>query len=232
MSKKQLWIEEAKKTLEGHEFKQLASWGGGGSEVWECSRPGSSIYAFTICITRMGIAILGDIDGLTFHVGSNYGMAFLAGDDVSYYIHSKLEQRCKATELNKERYLEWVTSRVADHIRRLDANGFAPDWLSKEDHDAEDFEKLKDYVYETYQKLDVCHPNWDWFHDCYNFLDTVDGISDENEAYSLNLDEVYFDWLDAPDIVQPSESLMFRLHLINEAAKRIQEQKEKLAEGK
>ena len=98
----QQWIESAKKILEHHEFKCLALWGDR-SEVWECSKPGSGVYAFTICITRMGIAVVGDIDGLTFNVGSNYGMSFLSGDDVSYYIHSNWN-----TPVRKKNWT-WIT---------------------------------------------------------------------------------------------------------------------------
>ncbi|MFH1027697.1 MAG: hypothetical protein V1791_06820, partial [Pseudomonadota bacterium] len=232
MSKQRL-IEEAQKTLDGHEFKQLASWGDGSSEVWECSRPGSSVYAFTICITRMGIAILGDIDGLTFNVGSNYGMPFLAGNDVSYYIHSKLESDCKKQELNQERLLEWITTQVANHIgnQYRAALGTAgidlPEWIGDHDYGLGDFEPLKDFVYDVYQKLELMHDLWDWFHACHDFLDSVEGVNDEQEVYALDLDEVDFAWYDAPSLTQPAESLMFRLYLVNEAAKRIMVLKEK-----
>lgn len=233
---KQHWVEEAKKILEAHEFKQLASWGEGGSEVWECSRPGSSCYAFTICVTRMGIAVVGDIDGLTFNVGSSYGMPFLAGDDVSYYIHSKLENDCKKRELDQGRLLEWITTRVVNHIDDQHRDALAnagvdiPEWINGRDYSREDFERLKDFVYDVYQqKLDVMHDLWDWFHECHSLLERVEGVSDEHEAYDLDLKEVDFAWHDAPNITRPSESLMSRLYLINEAAKRIQAKKEALA---
>lgn len=228
---------EAIATLKDHRFTQLASWGDGGSEVWECSRPGSSCYAFTICITRMGIAVVGDIDGLTFNVGSNYGMPFLAGNDVSYYIHSKLEASCKEKELYRERYLEWVgrcvIRHIADkHLTKLEAAGFEiPDWLTEDaGPSCEDFDRLKDFVYYVYQNLEVMHDLWDWFHDCYNTLESADGANELHEAYNLpDLDGVDFDWFDAPEFEKPSESLMMRLHLVNEAAKRIMEGKAEAA---
>lgn len=226
------WIKEARENLKDHQFKQLASWGEGGSEVWECSRPGSSCYAFTICITRMGIAVVGDIDGLTFNVGSSYGMPFLAGDDVSYYIHSKLEQACKEKELNRERYLEWVACRVLRHITAnflddLKGDGIAiPDWLTEGTEEHEDFKKVQDFVYYVWHNLSGGHDLWDWFYACHNTLDSADGSAEIHEAYDLpGLPGVDFDWCDAPDFEKPRESLMVRLHMVNEAAKRIVEQK-------
>ncbi|HAM42112.1 MAG TPA: hypothetical protein DCS42_06930 [Nitrospiraceae bacterium] len=228
------WIKEAKENLKDHQFKQLASWGEGDSEVWECSRPGSSSYAFTICITRMGIAVVGDIDGLTFNVGSNYGMPFLAGNDVGYYIHSKLEASCKEKELNRERYLEWVARCVIryianNHIDGLEERKVAiPDWLTEHaDPDHKDFERLRDFVYHVWHGFDCADELWDWFYSCHNLLDSADGAAEMHEAYALpDLDGVDFDWADAPDFEKPRESLMVRLHMVNEAAKRIMAQKE------
>ncbi|HBG06303.1 MAG: hypothetical protein A2075_12095 [Geobacteraceae bacterium GWC2_58_44] len=234
------WIKEAKENLKDHQFKQLASWGEGGSEVWECSRPGSSCYAFTICITRMGIAVVGDIDGLTFNVGSNYGMPFLAGNDVGYYIHSKLEASCKEKELNRERYFEWVAKCVirymADkYLDELRERKVAiPDWLTEDaDPCHKDFERLKDFVYRVWYGLEAGDDLWDWFYACHNTLDAADGTAEIHEAYSLHdLDGVDFDWCDAPDFEKPRESLMVRLHMVNEAAKRIMEgQAEAMAVG-
>ena len=231
------WIKEARENLKDHQFKQLASWGEGGREVWECSRPGSSCYAFTICITRMGIAVVGDVDGLTFNVGSNYGMPFLAGDDVGYYIHSKLEASCKEKELNRERYLEYVARCIIRHI----ANNYQtelealhvgiPDWLTEDaDPCHKDFERLQNFVYRVWHSMEVGHDLWDWFYSCHNLMDSADGAAEVHEAYDLpDLDGVDFDWCDAPDFEKPRESLMVRLHMVNVAAKRIMEEKQKLA---
>ena len=56
-------------------------------------------------------------------------------------------------------------------------------------------------------------------------------VADElHEAYSLpDLEGVDFDWCDAPGFEKPRESLMMRLHLINEAATRIEEGKAEAA---
>lgn len=235
---KQRLIEEVKKTLEKHEFKQLASWGEGVSEVWECSRPGSSIYAFTICVTRMGIAVVGDIDGLIFNVGSNYGMPFLAGNDVSYYIHSKLEPACKVTELHQDRFQEYVAGLIANYIRReanldhLQQIGLElPGWVLDHDEPA-NLQHVADFVNLSRERLDVMHPDYDWFHSCHNQIDDAFGATTAEEAYSLDIEGIDFDWADAPDFMVPKETLMFRLYLVNEAAKRIMQLKEGEAEAR
>jgi hypothetical protein len=252
--KKTRWIEEAVKNLEKHEFKCLASWGEAG-EIWEGSRPGSSTYALTICVTRMGIAVVGDIDGLIFNVGSNYGLPFLAGNDVSYYIHSKLEHSCKARELATEKLLYTVTERVMNHL-----------FGSLDDEDIEIIEralgnKLPEMVFDSHKaaqlpkdckelvqalchkheviegiyadELDLC-PDWirEKHHaDCLALIEDAEGISDIHEAYEiLNGFNVFS--FDEIDIDAPSESLMVRLYMVNEAAKKIMQLKEGEAEAR
>ncbi|WP_226342927.1 MULTISPECIES: hypothetical protein [Pseudomonas] len=64
-------------------------------EVWRCKAERTTAYAFDIMMTRFGIAVVGDIGDLTFSVGLGYGMSFLAGDDVTYYLHTKLNESHK-----------------------------------------------------------------------------------------------------------------------------------------
>lgn len=65
-------------------------------EVWRCKAESTTAYAFDIMMTRFGIAVVGDIGDLTFSVGLGYGISFLAGDDVTYYLHTKLNESHKA----------------------------------------------------------------------------------------------------------------------------------------
>ncbi len=232
---KQRLIEEVQKVMDKHEFKQLAAWGDGGSEVWECSRPGSSIYAFTICVTRMGIAVMGDVDGLVFSVGSNYGMSFLSGDDVSYYIHSKLEHRCKETELHQGRFQAYVAGEIAKYIRcesdlcHLEQVGVElPGWILDHDETVA-LDNVGAFVARAREILDVMDDQYDWFAECDNQIDDAISATTSEEAYSLNIEGIDFDWADSPDFMVPKETLMFRLYLVNEAAKRIMAQKEALA---
>ena len=84
--------ERAAACLKDHEYTVLADTDQ--LKAWRCKAPRTTCYAFDILITRFGIAIVGDINGLTFNVGLSYRVEFLAGDDIGYYIHSNpLEAR-------------------------------------------------------------------------------------------------------------------------------------------
>ncbi|MCE6982871.1 hypothetical protein EI534_37090, partial [Pseudomonas frederiksbergensis] len=89
-------------------------------------------YAFDILITRFGIAIVGDIDGLTFSVGLSYGIEFLAGNDIGYYIHSKLEGHCREREFDEDAFraalVTGVCNQVCEHIDE-DQYGELPEWM-------------------------------------------------------------------------------------------------------
>jgi hypothetical protein len=100
-------VHAAAKTADGFEYRRVSLSEDPHAEVWRCEKPGSSNYAHDVAITRYGIAVFGDMDPLVFSVGAAYGMKFLAGEDVDYYIHSKLSSICKDTELDPVR-VEWV----------------------------------------------------------------------------------------------------------------------------
>jgi len=77
-------VEEVQKDFE---YKQILD--SGDYSIWYCGRKGTSIYSFEIFLGCRGIAVVGDIDPLIFRVAR--GLNFLAGDDIDYYIHSKLD---------------------------------------------------------------------------------------------------------------------------------------------
>ena len=61
--------------LAQHEYTQLVN--ENGVEVWRCQQPGTRVYHFDICVTAYGMSMFGDIDGLLWHVGADYGITFL-----------------------------------------------------------------------------------------------------------------------------------------------------------
>lgn len=117
----QEFIARAEQILTGFEYTCLAR--GVGVEVWDCRRPGTSVYAFTISVAPRGIAVVGDIGALTFGVGSAFGLPFLAGDDVAYYIHSKLshEVRDGSVELDTEAFRRAVAGLAARFLEGVAA---------------------------------------------------------------------------------------------------------------
>jgi len=62
-----------------------------GTQIWECGKPGTNIYRFEIVVGSYGIYMSGDIDSLVWSRMGRRGISFLAGDDVEYYIYSKLD---------------------------------------------------------------------------------------------------------------------------------------------
>lgn len=58
---------------------------------WVCKAPDTHTYCFEIVVGKFQIYMGGDIDALVFRVGADYGIGFLAGDDINYYIYSKLD---------------------------------------------------------------------------------------------------------------------------------------------
>lgn len=104
----------AQEILAKHQYTRMAD--GMGTEVWECSRPGSSTYAFTIALTRHGIAMMGDLCNLTFTVGSGYGLEFLAGTDIDYYVYSKLDSHCRPREFDRDALRDFICRKVAGFI--------------------------------------------------------------------------------------------------------------------
>lgn len=105
MNNNQTLIERALENMSGHQYTNLASTPH--LEAWRCARPGSSIYAFDILITRYGIAVMGDIDNLTFRVGSSYGLQFLARDKVDGYMIGKLSSESVEYEIDWQAVIKY-----------------------------------------------------------------------------------------------------------------------------
>lgn len=97
--------EQAAAAMTGHQYHCLAS--NEHIEAWRCAEPGTSIYAFDILITRYGIAVVGDIDNMTFSVGMNYGLEFLARDSVDCYMYGKLSQESREKEIDRAALLRF-----------------------------------------------------------------------------------------------------------------------------
>lgn len=79
---------------------------------WICkNKSGTSVYCFEIIIGEFQIYAGGDIDPLVWRVGERmgYGMGFLAGDDLNYYIYSKLDTIFRdKRELDEDALNSWL----------------------------------------------------------------------------------------------------------------------------
>ena len=86
-------------------------------QAWRCGRADSGHYAFEIIISQSGIYLNGDIGPLSWRVSRNIG--FLAGSDIDYYIHSKLEHDfLNQTELSEDKRDQYICSRMADELEQ------------------------------------------------------------------------------------------------------------------
>lgn len=86
-------------------------------EAWCCKKPGTSVYSFEIITGTNGIYLNGDIGCLVWNYKNN--IKFLTGQDIDYYIYSKLDSRFKGRELCpdklKSQVHEWLDDEIIDH---------------------------------------------------------------------------------------------------------------------
>lgn len=216
----------AAETLKEHTYTALLDTNE--CQVWRCKKPGTNCYAFDILITRFGIAIIGDIENLTFSVGISYGIEFLAGDDIGYYIHSKLSMVHRKEQLNLRATKELLCRPLYDLISQWPN---APEWIHElEDGSEECFDRLKEWVDE--HLMDEDSP--DNALDIQEAFEDIDNLDDSSElAYRvighheelLDLGSEWYEYVST----ETSDSLMQELYLINHAAQQIQAQARKEA---
>ncbi len=213
---------DAAETLKNHVYTNLANQEG--VQVWRCQEPGSTCYAFDIVMTRFGIAILGDIPNITFSVGLGYGMKFLAGDDITYYIHSKVDQVCRSREFCQDSFRVAIMQGICRRL--LDACDdstwqLLPDVLKyQDDITFAHWEEVREAVRSHFREsTDDRWRHWD------DLLDTADGIAHTEAAYSFMAENFEVlglgDDFDHTPIQKDSERLINELYLINHAAKAI-----------
>lgn len=237
-TKKQLHRDHAKHALKNHKYTCLSR--GETHELWRCAEPGSSTYAFDITMTRYGIAIMGDISGLVFRVGMDYGMGFLAGTDVEYYIHSKLEHKhFDEVEIDPRIVQLFLIQAYAIHFQEnLPEHKFFesvdpddPESVVWSDFIAE-FGRLREYV-------DDRDRRYDSEIDELPINKTIRLIEDSecNESLAIiynlisDVDQAFGGYYATEwTYTRPTSSLLFRLYLINEAAQQIIKTKQE--EGK
>jgi hypothetical protein len=216
---------EAAEYLKDHTYRALSDTPE--CQVWRCAKPGTSAYAFDIMITRFGIAVVGDIANLTFSVGMGYGMEFLAGNDIGYYIHSKLDEKCKTREFDEPAFRGALISGVCELIcqgaddEQLDA---MPEWVREEKArglDGSRWHDLRQFVSAEARKDDA-DDKWDEWSD---LLREASDIGDEHHAGVFMNEHCEVlglgpDWWEI-SVTTPSASLIRELYMIRHAARAI-----------
>ena len=214
---KKKFLTEAANILNEHSFSCLAS--GKESSIWLCSKNNSSFYAFTISITPYGISVMGDIGDFLFPV-YNRDLSFLAGNDVEYYIHSKLSEDSKKTFFNDVRCKEFFISEFFYFIENSEdiEKYFSNDELKKvfsfiEENKISnelDLVKIKKFFY-SFDNQDIS----DFFLLLFDIEDEYSYYDFLKEQSLLNLDDC-----DA-NFFEPTDNLIQSLYIINLAAKKI-----------
>jgi len=222
--------ERAKHILSEHKYTLLSK--GQGCELWKCAKPNSSTYCFNISIMPYGIAVVGDIGDYTFNFHPD-GINFLAGEDIDYYIYSKLTHNSKETQYAKEYVRAIVSEQIVEKFYNDEKlwDIFTEDELVKIQEDIKNYEnnfsEIKNYIYLTNNEY-LENPKVS------SFLDDVEIFL--NEVYLLDSEVAAFHLLDNDEVIgfaddmdynftEPSSSLMQTLYIINEAAKEILLQK-------
>jgi hypothetical protein len=198
-----------------------------GVEVWRFQEPGNTHYAFDLTITRFGISVHGDIGNIAFDVGSAYGLKFLAGNDVEYYMHSKLAAEFKAQEFNEVAFLDFVMDGARNRLKGLEES-LDPDSEEEVDWSALDasalmarIEKLgnskaamaelkrKDEVSGLFDVLECVQ--------CADLPGTTESahawLMDHEEA--LGLSDTF-----EVNLTRVTWSTLFKLHVVNQCAKK------------
>ena len=220
--------ERAAECLKDHEYTVLADTDQ--LKAWRCKAPRTTSYAFDILITRFGIATMGDIDGLTFNVGLSYGIEFLAGDDIGYYIHSKLEEHCREREFDEQAFRAALVTGVCSQVcEQIDEDQYdaLPEWMRNDGgrHKAGRWDELRKLVKEHLAAIEYGGDGRDFWDSLNDRLSEAEDISyveqasmfmsEHHEELGLGCDywEITID--------KPRDSLINRLYLINHAAKAI-----------
>lgn len=194
----------------------------GDYKSYYCHRPNTNTYAFEITIGKMGIYLGGDIDSLVFRVSRD--LSFLAGNDVDYYIHSKLEhifldQRdfCK----------EYFDDYLADILREALEEDYQPTEMTEEEEDNEIvYPKTLPELVAFYKKhnLDEFSLQPLKYNKAWDLYEQIHECDDPQEIYNAVHETKFYDG-EMPNITKPSERIRFCLYMAHLAAKKILQEK-------
>lgn len=194
--------------------------------AWRCKAPGTTSYAFDILMTRFGTAVIGDIDNLTFSVGLGYGMDFLAGKDVTYYIHSKLDENSKSRRFSEYEFHGVLLRGVARALARECAEELfeaLPEWLQDQDlANGSHWSEFRQLLLDKHTDPAIDDDRWSTWVDLFDAANDI-GFTEEAQVFmrdnagELGLGEEWYEHR----IDEPCQRLVQCLYMINHAAKAI-----------
>lgn len=213
----------AAETLKDHKYTCLVKTAD--VEVWRCKGDGI-FYAFDIMMTRFGIAIVGDIDNLTFSVGLGYGMPFLAGKDVTYYIHSKLSECHKKRVFSEDLFRAVLMTGICRELHSECSEELwdaLPGWAQDSDQiKGSHWAEFRQIVLKNRRDLDNGDDRWMHWDDLLTEAEQI-GFKEEAQVFMRDNQEALFlgpEWYESR-IDEVCSGLIRELYLINHAAKAI-----------
>lgn len=188
--------------------------------IYHCHKPGTNVYSFEIVLGKLGIYVGGDIDALTFKVSR--GLDFLAGNDISYYIRSKLEHEFYSkVEFRQDLYNDFLLRVLWEAIENETDIKYPESWGYAHMPPLE--EMVSFYQREIAPKLEKTTKFDDTsYAKAWYFYEKIKDLTVLNEIYSEIFDSKFYAYDgEMPTITQPDSHIMFRLYMVNHAAKKI-----------
>lgn len=190
-------------------------------EVWECKRPDMGLMeSFNLIIQTTAMAMIGDYNTVTFRVGTNYGLPFLAREIDNYYCEKLENIHEHEREYNVEKALGaigWLAETWLEQVEIMPREGEAP--LDAVARMAAEVKSMSEpHASDLYQFAD--------------FIKEARRFETDTEFYDAlrNFGPVSFDG-DYPGITVYTGNFMHRLHMIQFAARAILEIKNNKKEG-
>lgn len=196
--------------LKYHEYNLITK--DDGCEIWRCMRPGTTMYWFDIVCMTHHIICVGDIQPNLIFEHAHGGVSFIAGDDVDYYIHSKLAQEYREQkDFDSNTFYRWMSNFMYD---KLIENGLeAPEEWNR---DEPDIEKISDWYDEQEDVLEYKNDGWKAFKEW--------NMSDQELRDAQDIIYKYEGDLDVP-VEKTAFGVKHSLYMVCEAARRINLQK-------
>lgn len=215
-------------------------------KIYHCHKPGTNVYSFEIITGKMGIYVGGDIGSLVYRVAR--GIEFLAGNDVDYYQHSKLEHIFyNQEEFSQENLNDFLFNVLLDSIqdhekfREAEQNednlkimqlGIELDEDEAAAHStlrvptnlSEAVKFYQDNGLDAYPDRKPQEYNYAW--DLYESLRNNTDLADVRRL----IYDSHFNNGDVPPLSKVDEGIMFRLYMVNHAAKKIIAQRKAISE--
>lgn len=118
---KKLWVD-VEDIQKDFEYIQCHATGAEYPQHWICrNKNKSSSYCFEIMVGKYSISANGDIGGLSWCHSRNFSL--LAGDDIDYYIYSKLDSEYKnIQEFDPKALEQYIVDEMAGYIEEISAD--------------------------------------------------------------------------------------------------------------